>query len=122
VNRVRALRPRTKVRVWFQDEARFGQQGTLTAVWAIKGSRPTVVRQNGRKSIWVFAAVEPATGWSLAMPFRDVNTATMQAFLDAAARKLRRREHAVMILDGAGWHSAHKLRWPRRITPLFLPP
>ena len=122
MNRVRASRPRTKVRVWFQDEARFGQQGTLTAVWAIKGSRPTVVRQNGRKSIWVFAAVEPATGWSLAMPFRDVNTATMQAFLDAAASKLHRREHAVMILDGAGWHSAHKLRWPRRITPLFLPP
>ncbi|MFM9023941.1 MAG: winged helix-turn-helix domain-containing protein [Planctomycetaceae bacterium] len=27
------------------------------------------------------------------------------------------REHAVMILDGAGWHSAHKLRWPRWITP-----
>ena len=80
------------------------------------------MRQNGRKSIWVFAAVEPATGWSLAMPFRDVNTATMQAFLDAAASKLRRREHAVMILDAAGWHSAHKLRWPRRIAPLFLPP
>jgi transposase len=60
VNRVRASRPRTKVRLWFQDEARFGQQGTLTAVWAIKGSRPTVVRQNGRKSIWVFAADEQA--------------------------------------------------------------
>lgn len=27
------------------------------------------------------------------MPFRDVNTATLQAFLDAAASKLRRREH-----------------------------
>jgi hypothetical protein len=88
VNRVRASRPPTEVRIWFQDEVRFGQQGTLTAVWAIKGSRPTVVRQNGRKSLWVFAAVEPATGWSLAVPFRDVNTATMQAFLDAAASKL----------------------------------
>jgi hypothetical protein len=87
---VRASRPRTKVRVWFQDEAGFGQQGTLAAVWAIKGSRPTVVRQNGRKSIWVFAAVEPATDWSLAVPFRDVNTATMQAFLDTAASKPRR--------------------------------
>jgi len=102
VNRVRASRPRTKLRVWFQDEARFGQEGTLTAVWAIKGSRPTVIRQNGRKSIWMFAAVEPATGWPLAMPFRDVSTETMQAFLDAAASKLHCREHAVMMLDGAG--------------------
>jgi transposase len=122
VNRVRASRPRTRVRIWFQDEARFGQQGTLAAVWALKGSRPTVVRQHGRKSIWVFAAVEPATGWSLAIPYREVNTETTQAFLDTAAKRLRRREHAVMVLDGAGWHCSHKLRWPRRITPLFLPP
>jgi len=62
-------------------------------------------------------AVEPATGWTLAMPFGDVNTATMQAFLAAAASKLHRREHAVMIFDGAGWQCVEKLRWPRRITP-----
>jgi len=121
VNRVRASRPRTRVRVWFQDEARFGQQGTLTAVWALKGSRPTVVRQHGRKSIWVFAAVEQATGWSLAIPHREVNPETTQAFLDASARRLRRREHAVMILDGTGWHGSHKLRWPRRSTPPYSP-
>ncbi|MBM4022823.1 MAG: hypothetical protein FJ284_11395, partial [Planctomycetes bacterium] len=65
---------------------------------------------------------EPATGWSIAIPYREVNTETTQAFLDAAASRLRRRKHAVMILDGAGWHCSHKLRWPRRITPLFLPP
>lgn len=73
---MRASRLRTQVRVRFQGEARFGQQGTLTAVWAVEGSRPTVVRQNGRKSIWAFAVVEPATGWSSALPFRDVNAAT----------------------------------------------
>lgn len=98
VNRVKASHPRTKVRIWLKDEARFGQQGTLTAVWAFKGSRPTVVRQHARQSIWVLAAVEPATGRSTAIPYRDVNTETMQAFLDAAAKRLRRREHAVMIL------------------------
>jgi len=56
------------------------------------------------------------------LPYRVVNPETTQAFLDAAARRLSRREHAVMILDGAGWHGSPKLRWPRRITPLFLPP
>ena len=122
MNRVRASRPRTKVRVWFQDEARFGQQGTLTAVWATKGSRPTVVRQNGRKSIRVFGIVDPATGWSMLAPYRQANTATMQKFLGRAAKKLGPREHAVMVLDRAGWHIAKQLKWPRRITPLFLPP
>ena len=109
VNRIRASRPRTRVRIWFQDEARFGQQGTLTTVWTLKGSRPTVVRQHGRKSIWVFAAVEPAIGWSIAIPYREVNTETTQAFLNAAARRLRRREHAAMILDGAGRHCSGRI-------------
>ena len=122
MNRVQASRPRTRVRGWFQDEARFGQQGTLTSVWAAKGSRPTVVRQNGRKSIWVFGIVDPATGWSMVSPHREANTATMQQFLNAAAKKLGRRQHAVMVLDRAGWHTAKQLKWPRRITPLFLPP
>ena len=46
----------------------------------------------------------------MAIPYRDMNTETTQAFLDAAAKRLRCREHAVMILDGAGWHCSHKLR------------
>ena len=113
---------RTNVRVWFRDEARFGRQGTRTAVWAITGSRPTVVCRNGRTSIWVVAAIEPTAGWSSTMPLRDVNTATMRAFLDATASTLHRHEQAVMFLDGSGWHGAHTLRWPRWTTPSFLPP
>ena len=26
--------------IWFQDEARIGQKGTLTRIWARLGSRP----------------------------------------------------------------------------------
>jgi transposase len=33
--------PGRRLRVYFQDESRFGQQGTTTNVWAPKGSRPT---------------------------------------------------------------------------------
>lgn len=41
-----------KVRVWFMDEARFGQQGTITNVWAKTGSRPTAVRKTRYE--WVY--------------------------------------------------------------------
>ncbi|QDT71894.1 hypothetical protein I41_10550 [Lacipirellula limnantheis] len=34
-----------RLRAYFQDESRFGQQGTTTNVWAKKGSRPTAIRQ-----------------------------------------------------------------------------
>jgi len=80
----------------------------LTSVWAAKGSRPTVVRHNGRESIWAFGIVDPATGWSMVGPHRDANTATMQQFLNAAAKQLARRRHAVMVLDRAwGTRKAH---------------
>jgi transposase len=55
-------------------------------------------------------------------PYGQVNTETTQAFRGGAAKRLRLRERAVMIRDRAGWHCSHNLRWPRRITPLFLPP
>ncbi len=29
---------------------------------------------------------------------------------------------AVLVLDGAGWHTARDLRWPANLTPLPLPP
>jgi hypothetical protein len=34
-----------RIDVWFQDEARFGQQNTTTRIWATKGTRPRAVRQ-----------------------------------------------------------------------------
>ncbi len=33
------------VEIWFQDEARVGQKGTTTRLWAIKGTRPRAIRQ-----------------------------------------------------------------------------
>ena len=42
---IREPHPDEEVRVHFEDEARFGQQGTLCRVWARRGSRPRGVRQ-----------------------------------------------------------------------------
>lgn len=121
VNGVRASRSRTKVCVWFQDDARFGQQRTLSSALADKMSRPSVVRQNRRKSIWVFGIVDPVTGWSMISPHREANTPTMQQFLKAAANKLGPRHRVVIVVDRAAWHTAKQLKCPRRITPLFVP-
>ena len=42
--------PDQEVQVCFQDEARFGQQGTITRVWARAGSRPRAcVRTAGNR-------------------------------------------------------------------------
>ena len=45
------------IEIWFQDEARVGQQGTLSYIWAERGSRPAVVRDDRHDSAWMFGAI-----------------------------------------------------------------
>lgn len=65
--------PTKLLRLFFQDEARLGQQGTTTNVWARTGSRPEAVRQTAYNYIWVSAAVCPVTGWAAGL-IRSGNT------------------------------------------------
>jgi hypothetical protein len=124
VNTLRdALTPRGGcVRVFFMDEARFGQQGTTTRVWAKKGSRPTAVKQTRYEWVYMYAAVEPATGASVALQAPHVNTGTMNVFLEMMSDELGPCDHAVLIMDQAGWHKSRSLRVPDNITVLYLPP
>ena len=110
------------VRVWFMDEARFGQQGTTTDVWARRGSRPSAVRQTRYEWCYLYAAVEPASGASAALIAPNVNAGTMNAFLKILDAERREGEHLVLIMDRAGWHVSRKLKMPDGITALLLPP
>ena len=111
-----------RVRVFFMDEARFGQQGTTTRVWARRGTRPTVVKQTRYEWLYLYAAVEPATGISVALQAPQVNTGTMSVFLRMVSESLEPRDHAVLIMDQAGWHVSRRLVVPANITILLLPP
>ena len=113
--------PDKKLRVYFQDEARFGQQGTLTNVWAKRGTRPRVVRQTAYQYVWVFAAVCPETGRSEGLISSRLNTANVNAFLQQFSQRLEPDEQAVMLWDGAGFHRSGKLRMPANISPIQLP-
>jgi transposase len=104
------------------DEARFGQQGTITNVWARTCSRPTAVRQSKYDWCYLYAAVEPATGESAALIAPNADTGTMNQFLRILDAERKPDEHIVLIMDGAGWHKSKALRLPDGITALLLPP
>lgn len=108
------------------DEARFGQQGSLTKVWAAKGSRPTAVKQTRYEWIYLYAAVEPSSGESTALLAPSVNVGTMNAFLEMLSRDVRKTgsgdDVAVVIMDQAGWHIARRLVVPDNIRIVLLPP
>jgi hypothetical protein len=119
---VNEAHPGKRIRWFVMDEARVGQQGTLTRVWARTGSRPTAVRQSEYEWVYLWAAVEPATGASVAMITPTVNTGLMNQFLAGLGGTLAADERAILVLDNAGWHVARALRVPANVTLLFLPP
>ena len=52
----------------------------------------------------------------------NADTADMTAHLAEISRTVAEGAHAVLVLDGAGWHGAKALKVPDRITLLPLPP
>jgi transposase len=53
------------------------------------------------------------------MPYAD--TVAMQTFLNRFTQTLAEDEHAVMILDQAGWHGSKALTVPDNVTLVPLP-
>jgi putative transposase len=66
--------------------------------------------------------VRPATGETFTLVLPGVNAAIMQLYLDQFAETLEDDVHAVIVLDGAGWHDARALHMPDNITLVPLPP
>ena len=122
VEKVRQNNPDKHVAVWFQDEARIGQQGTLTRVWAERGSRPHAVRQTEYEWAYVFGAADPMSGKSSALIAPTVGTKLMGDHLKMICEEAGEDTHVVLVLDGAGWHKAKALKVPVNMTLLFLPP
>jgi hypothetical protein len=110
------------IEIWFQDEARIGQKGTLTRIWAKKGTRPRAVRDTRYQWAYLFGAVCPARklGAGLVMPY--ANTEAMTSHLEEIGKAVSPGAHAILVLDQAGWHGSQALIIPENITLLPLPP
>lgn len=118
---IAAAHPDKQLRVYFEDETRFGQQGTLTHVWAQRGTRPTAVRQTEYGYLWVLGAVCPATGHAEGLLSPRLNTSVVNLFLEQFSGTLGADEHAVLIWDGAGFHTGGALQLPANVSVVQLP-
>jgi hypothetical protein len=108
---------------WFQDEARVGQKGTLTRIWAKGGTRPRMKRDQRHDNAYIFGAVCPARDKGVALVLPAVNIDAMNLHLAAIATAVPSNTHAVVIIDGAGWYQeGGTLVVPYNISLLRLPP
>jgi transposase len=122
--------PGKRIVPWFMDEARVGQKGRPCHRCWSKGRRPPGRCDRRFGWAYLFAAVEPATGKevalvlprAVALVLPRANAAAMGLFLAELAAGLAEDVHAVLVLDGAGWHAARALVVPPNITPVPLPP
>jgi transposase len=88
----------------------------------LRGKRPTGPVDQRHSFAYVFAAVEPLSGRDFCLVLPAVSTKAMSEFLRRFSQTLGEDEHAVMVIDGAGWHTSHKLAVPTNVTLLRLPP
>jgi transposase len=104
------------------DEMPVGQKNSLVYQWAKKGTRPRQPKDQRYENAYLFAAVCPSrdTGAAIIMP--HANTAAMRKHLEEISRAVAPGAHGLIILDQAGWHTTRKLKVPKNLTMVPLPP
>jgi len=110
-----------RVRLMFQDEARFGRMARPKRCWAPMPFRPTMLNGYEREFVYVYGGVSPVEGdldWRIC---REMNTNRMSGFLGQVSQA-HRRDFIIMVLDGASSHKSKELEVPENIRLLPLPP
>ena len=111
-----------QVQLWCEDEARVGQKGRTCHRWYERGVRPPGLADRRFESLYLFAACRPGTDEAFALALPEATAESMAVFLARFAQELAPGVHAVLLLDRAGWHIAHRLAVPENVTLVPLPP
>jgi len=94
----------------------------LTRVWARRGTRPRAPRDRRYEWAYLFGAVCPQRAETAALVLPEANTQAMALHLAEIARHVAQGSHAILLLDGAGYHGSADLAVPDNITLVALPP
>lgn len=109
------------IKLFFEDEARFGRINAIGKCWVPKGFRAIVSKQLIREYIYAYTCVCPETGENYSIISPVNNTEAMNVFLELVGEAYR-HYRIILCLDGAGWHTSSKVELPENIQLLPLPP
>ena len=104
---VKEANPGKTLRWFVSDEARVGQKGILTRVWARTGTRPAMVGNSAAYEwVYLWAAADPFSGDAIAMVTPTVNTGLMQTFAQWIVRSHQARsepDSLILVLDNTDY-------------------
>lgn len=90
--------------------------------WARRGQRFSAIRQTKYDWLYVIGAACPRTGHAVGMLSPYINVEIINIFLAEFSKAIAKNVHAVMVWDQAGFHTGKKLKTPKNITIVPLPP
>lgn len=109
------------IRLYFQDEARFGRMNSIQKCWVKKGVQAKVPQQLIREYTYAYSSVCPETGEMFSLILPQVNIASMDIFLQEFS-DYKKDERIILCMDKAGWHTTTQITIPDNITLWHLPP
>jgi transposase len=118
---VEAISPDLPIRLFSQDESRFGLITVQRRRITLKGVKPIGLFQQVFQSFYVYGAVEVATGESFFWEADQCNSATFGAYLKGLSQAFPDSLNLVLV-DNGRHHTAKKLEVPDNVRLVFLPP
>ena len=109
------------VKLFFQDESRFGRISQAIRCWSPIGQRPVVPSQIVREYIYAYGAVCPQDGSFTSLILPDMRTECLNIFLAELSSRYP-ENHLLVVLDGASSHRSGELHLPPHMSLLPLPP
>ena len=109
------------MRVFSQDESRFGLLTIRRRRLTARGVQPIGAVQHDFEWFYVYGAVEPTTGDRFFLELPYLNAEMFQLFLDAFAQAFPDSLN-ILVLDNSGAHTAQRLTLPTNVRLVFLPP
>jgi transposase len=109
------------VRVFSQDESRFGLLTVRRRRLTARGVQPVGPLQHVFEWFYVYGAVAPTTGERFFLELPYLNAESFQLFIDAFAQAFPDSLN-LLLLDNSRAHTAQRLTLPANVRLVFFPP
>lgn len=119
--RVEASKQSKALKVFFQDEARFGRIDDLRRCWAPKGIRPLLKKQIVREYTYAYGAVCPSDGEACFLVLPKLNQDWMMVMIEELSKRYT-DNYLLVVCDGASAHKIGSEELPSNMRLAFLPP